>query len=141
MPGEKAVTAKRVYDEPSHSDGERVLVDRLWPRGLKKAKAQVDVWLPEIAPSNELRKWFHAHADEREQFRKRYIEELHGGEASEALARLRELVHDKGKVALLFASKNVDYNNATVLQEILSASKRELRVSRPRKSAAVGPQR
>lgn len=113
------VRVKRVYEQASPSDGVRVLVDRLWPRGLKKKEARIDAWLRDLAPSNELRKWFHAHPTEQQEFRKRYLGELHGAVARESLGGLEKLVTDEGKVTLLFASKNVAYNNATVVQEIV----------------------
>jgi uncharacterized protein YeaO (DUF488 family) len=135
MAARKAVvTVKRVYEEPSPSDGVRVLVDRLWPRGLKKAEARIDAWLRDLAPSNELRKWFHRHPQEPQQFDKRYGEELHGAAAREALSGLENLVKDEGKVTLLFASKNIEYNNATVLREIVEGAKKaSIRSSSPKR--------
>jgi len=118
------VSVKRVYERASPSDGVRVLVDRLWPRGLKKEEVRMDAWLRDLAPSNELRKWFHAHPMEQQEFRKRYVEELDGAVARESLGGLEKLVKDEGKVTLLFASKNVAYNNATVLQEIVEGVKK-----------------
>ena len=123
MPAAKpTVEVKRVYDTPSESDGTRVLVDRLWPRGLTKDEARVDAWVRDLAPSNELRKWAHAHTDERQEFRRRYIRELHAAAASEALNELQALVRQSRKVTLLFASKNIEYNNATVLKDFLAKS-------------------
>ena len=118
------VTVKRVYEQASPPDGVRVLVDRLWPRGLKKEEARIDAWLRDLAPSNELRKWFHAHSEKPQEFRKRYVQELHGAGARSALEGLENLVKDKGKVTLLFASKNVEYNNATVLREIVERAEK-----------------
>ena len=113
------ISVKRVYEPASPSDGVRVLVDRLWPRGLKKKEARIDAWLRDLAPSNELRKWFHRHPTEQPEFRKRYLGELQGAVARESLSGLEKLVTDEGKVTLLFASKNVAYNNATVLEEVV----------------------
>jgi len=97
-------------------------------RGLKKKEARIDAWLRDLAPSNELRKWFHRHPTEQPEFRKRYLGELQGAVARESLGGLEKLVTDEGQVTLLFASKNVAYNNATVLQEIVEgAKKRSLR--------------
>ena len=125
MAARKAVVSvKRVYEEAAPSDGVRVLVDRLWPRGLKKEAARVDAWLRDLAPSNQLRKWFHAHPEEQQLFRKRYVEELHGAGARDALGALENLVRDEGKVTLLFASKNLEHNNATVLRDILEGQKK-----------------
>ena len=73
------VRVKRVYDPPAAGDGARVLVDRLWPRGLTKSEAALDAWLKDVAPSNELRKWYHAHLSQWEKFRKKYLEELSTG--------------------------------------------------------------
>jgi uncharacterized protein YeaO (DUF488 family) len=114
------VVIKRVYESPSPTDGTRVLVDRLWPRGLTKAAAAVDDWLRELAPSNELRRWYHARPEQWDSFRKKYLQELSRPEAQDALSRLSELARQKNQLTLLFASKNEDRNNATVLKELLS---------------------
>lgn len=108
---------KRVYHPPSGDDGYRVLVDRLWPRGLAKDKAHVDAWLKEAAPSDALRKWFHHDPELWPGFRARYREELRAG--GEALAALRALVREKRVVTLLFAARDEDRNNATVLAQML----------------------
>src|SRR5215469_12768110 len=118
------IRVKRVYEEASPSDGKRVLVDRLWPRGLTKEEARIDAWPRDLAPSNELRRWFHSHPEKKQEFRKRYVEELHGTAAHEALDGLKNLVKNQGKVTLLFASKNVEYNNATVLREMVKGAKK-----------------
>ena len=118
------IRVKRVYEQASPSDGKRVLVDRLWPRGLTKEGVRIDAWPRDLAPSNELRKWFHAHPEKKQEFRKRYVEELHGTAAREALDGLENLIKNQGKVTLLFASKNVEYNNATVLREMIEGAKR-----------------
>ena len=138
MAARKAVVSvKRVYEEPSPSDGVRVLVDRLWPRGLKKEEVRMDAWLRDLAPSNELRKWFHRHPEEQQQFHKRYAEELHGAAARQALSGLENLVKDEGKVTLLFASTNLDYNNATVLREIMEAAPTRPQVRRPSSRSGI----
>jgi uncharacterized protein YeaO (DUF488 family) len=108
---------KRVYDGLSKEDGQGVLVDRLWPRGISKAKLKGVIWLKDIAPSNDLRKWYHAHLGEHAEFRKRYIAELK--KAPEAVAELRALAK-KERVTLLYASKELEFNNATVLAEYLA---------------------
>ncbi|MGB7150181.1 MAG: DUF488 family protein [Terriglobales bacterium] len=113
------VVVKRVYEAASASDGVRVLVDRLWPRGLTKEDAAVKVWLRDLAPSDELRKWFHANPEGWNQFRKRYLKELKTEEASTALEKLYHLAEGKRQVTLLYASRNVERNNATVLKELL----------------------
>jgi len=117
------IVLKRAYEEPTESDGVRVLVDRLWPRGLTKDKARVDAWLRDLAPSNELRKWFHAHPDRRLEFRERYVRELQSLSAAEALNNLHALLSTSPRVTLIFASKNVEYNNATVLKEVVEGMK------------------
>jgi uncharacterized protein YeaO (DUF488 family) len=110
------IKIKRIYDPPSADDGRRILVDRLWPRGVSKDAARTDEWLKEIAPSDELRKWFGHDPDRWEEFRQRYRDELkpHG----ELLERLR-VKAKKGAVTLLFAAKDEGHNNAVVLKEML----------------------
>lgn len=107
---------KRVYDPPSPEDGLRVLVDRLWPRGLSRERAQVDWWARELAPSDALRRWF-AHDPARyPEFVRRYREELRGNPSLERLKALGA----QGTVTLLFGAKEARYNNATALLEVLS---------------------
>ena len=113
------VVVKRVYEAASRSDGVRVLVDRLWPRGLKKEDAAVKLWLRELAPSTELRQWFHANPEGWRMFRKRYLKELVSVEASAAVEKLHHLAEGKRRVTLLYASRNQVHNNATVLKELL----------------------
>jgi len=96
-----SVTVKRVYEAVSAADGVRVLVDRLWPRGLTKADAAVNLWLREIAPSNELRQWYHANAAGWSMFRKRYLKELAKPEGSAAVEKLHHLAEGKRPVMLL----------------------------------------
>jgi uncharacterized protein YeaO (DUF488 family) len=112
------IALKRVYDEPGAQDGTRVLVDRLWPRGLSKERARVDVWLKEVAPSNELRKWFAHDPAKFEEFRRRYREELTSGEGQAALEQLRNL-SKQGPLTLLFAAHDPEQNNAVVLHDLL----------------------
>jgi uncharacterized protein YeaO (DUF488 family) len=106
---------KRVYAPPAEDDGLRVLVDRLWPRGLSKAKAQVDEWLKEIAPSPELRKWFHAHPDNWSDFRESYLAEAR---ANPALPGLRSLAR-KQRITLLYGFHDEVHNHAVLLRELL----------------------
>src|SRR5512132_4407200 len=103
------VALKRVYEQPSLSDGARVLVDRLWPRGIKKESARLDAWLKDLAPSDELRQWFHARPSMWQAFRKRYLEELREEQPSAALEQLYQIVDARKKVTLVFASRNVEY--------------------------------
>ena len=118
------VSIKRVYEPAERGDGVRVLVDRLWPRGLTKEKAAIDEWLRDLAPSNELRRWYHARPGEWEAFRKRYLKELAQPEPQEALHRLYDLADKKKQLTLLFASKNGSLNNAVVLKELLEGKRK-----------------
>jgi uncharacterized protein YeaO (DUF488 family) len=113
------VAIKRVYDEPGESDGMRVLVDRLWPRGLSKERAHIDLWLKEIAPSNELRAWFGHDPAKFDEFRHRYEAELASDTGQAALTRLRQLARQQ-PVTLVFAARDAAHSNATVLRELLS---------------------
>ncbi|MFL6442521.1 MAG: DUF488 domain-containing protein [Candidatus Sulfotelmatobacter sp.] len=119
-----AVVIKRVYDPPSRGDGTRVLVDRLWPRGLTKASAAIDEWLRELAPSTELRRWYHAQPNQWAAFRKKYLKELAQPEYQDALHRLFELAPQHKRLTLLFASKNESTNNAVVLKEVLEGARK-----------------
>jgi uncharacterized protein YeaO (DUF488 family) len=114
-----SVTIKRVYEAATRTDGARVLVDRLWPRGLTKAKAAIDEWLRDLAPSDELRRWYHARPDQWTAFRQKYLKELAQPDRENALQRLYELAHKRKRLTLLFASKNESHNNALVLKELL----------------------
>ncbi|HSU80127.1 MAG TPA: DUF488 domain-containing protein [Candidatus Angelobacter sp.] len=110
---------KRVYDSPNAGDGLRILVDRLWPRGVKKEIAQLDYWLKDVAPSSELRKWFHSGSGTFEDFRSRYLEELDcRPETKEALHTLQNLI-TQSPVTLLYGSKDTTNNHAIVLKEWL----------------------
>lgn len=110
-----AVALKRAYEAPADSDGTRVLVDRLWPRGMTKAKARIDVWLKDVAPSTQLRKWFGHDPEKWAEFQQRYRAELKG---SEALAELRRLVR-AGHVTLVYSAKDEEHNDAVVLAKLL----------------------
>jgi len=112
------VALKRVYDEPEPGDGTRVLVERLWPRGLSKERAHVDLWLKEIAPSRELRTWFGHDPVKFAEFRRRYKTELASETGQAALAQLRELAK-QGPVTLVFAVHDTQHNNAVVLRDLL----------------------
>ncbi|HEY2915326.1 MAG TPA: DUF488 family protein, partial [Candidatus Angelobacter sp.] len=111
------VEIKRAYDKPSLSDGQRVLVDRLWPRGIKKENARIDHWLKELAPSDGLRKWFHSSANWAI-FKKRYFKELNTPEASADLEKLYGLLFEYEHVTLVYASKDSERNNAVALKEL-----------------------
>jgi uncharacterized protein YeaO (DUF488 family) len=113
---ERVLRIKRVYLDPSEDDGERILVDRLWPRGLTKARAKVDLWLKEVAPSNELRKWF-AHDPIRwPEFKRRYVAELKA--ADKPLTLLKQET-SRGTVTLLYGARDEEHNEAVVLLELL----------------------
>jgi uncharacterized protein YeaO (DUF488 family) len=109
------VSVKRIYEAPSPSDGRRILVDRLWPRGVRKADAHLDAWMKDVAPSTELRRWFGHRPERWDEFRRRYVEEL---KANPAMAELRKLA-GAGHVTLLFAAKDEAHNEAVVLSERL----------------------
>jgi uncharacterized protein YeaO (DUF488 family) len=109
-----AIRLKRVYDKPATADGRRLLVDRVWPRGLTKEEGQIDGWLKEVAPSTRLRKWF-AHDPARwPEFKRRYTKELR-----EQRERVKQLAQEarKRKVTLLFGAKDIEHNNAVALKE------------------------
>jgi uncharacterized protein YeaO (DUF488 family) len=118
------VAIKRVYESASRSDGVRVLVDRLWPRGLAKAGAAIDEWLRDLAPSPELRRWYHARPDCWPDFRRKYLQELSEPEGEEALRRLYQIAHKRKRLTLLFGSKNETRNNAAVLKELLDGRRK-----------------
>ena len=112
----RSIKLKRVYEVPAASDGTRILVDRLWPRGIAKAKAKVDLWLKDIAPSDALRKRFHGHPEDWDEFRKAYVVELK--QAGEAVKELRGHLR-KSTVTLLYAARDVEHNNAAALKQWL----------------------
>jgi uncharacterized protein YeaO (DUF488 family) len=130
------VEIKRAYEKPSLSDGQRVLVDRLWPRGIKKEKARIDHWLRNLAPSDTLRKWFHS-SDNWAVFKKRYFKELHTPEASADLQLLYNLINQHDRITLIYSSRNLERNNAVALKELLEGMKKPPSSSGPAKAMAV----
>jgi uncharacterized protein YeaO (DUF488 family) len=106
---------KRVYDQPAKGDGARVLVDRLWPRGVAKEKARIDLWLKDVAPSHELRKKFHGHPEAWEEFVSAYKRELTGARAQAAVAEIERLMRE-GPVTLLYAARDDAHNNGVALK-------------------------
>jgi len=151
-----AIQVKRVYDKPSPKDGARVLVDRLWPRGISKSEAKLETWLPDLAPSDSLRKWYHdqENAAQFGEFRKRYLAELSEPAAAAALTQLYDLVAQNQTVTLIYGSKNEEQNNltekiflgsnillknnATVLRDLLSGMRKPPSSSGPAKAVASG---
>ena len=131
------VRIKRVYDPPEAGDGTRVLVDRLWPRGLTKEAADLEVWLKDIAPSDELRKWYHAHLDQWSEFRKRYLCELSSDTAQAALQQLHNLAEKARGVTLLYASKDVKQNHAMVLKQLIDGDRKPPTGTGPARAVAV----
>jgi len=121
------IRLKRAYEAPSPVDGLRILVERLWPRGLSKEKADVDVWLKEVAPSTELRRWFGHDAAKWEEFRRRYRDELR--ERPEGLERLGSLV-EAGPATFVYGSRDQEHNAATVLKELLERESPEERAGK-----------
>jgi uncharacterized protein YeaO (DUF488 family) len=113
------VQVRRVYDEPAESDGARVLVDRIWPRGMTKVRAALTEWCKDVAPSTELRKWYGHDPAKFEEFSHRYGAELEQAERSQALHHLRDLAADR-RLTLLTASKDADISEAAVLAAILN---------------------
>jgi uncharacterized protein YeaO (DUF488 family) len=110
------IRVKRVYEEPTPEDGFRVLVDRLWPRGLSRERAQLDAWFREVAPSTELRKWYSHDESRWEEFCRRYYEELDS--ARDSLRTLEEMARE-GDVTLIYSAKNTELNNAVALKRLI----------------------
>jgi uncharacterized protein YeaO (DUF488 family) len=111
------IKLKRVYEPASKDDGFRILVERLWPRGMSKQRAQVDLWLKEIAPSPELRSWYAHDVEKWDEFKKRYQTELHKNPAVE---ELKSILHDHETVTFVYAAHDEEHNSALVLKEFLS---------------------
>ena len=111
------IKIKRVYEKPVKEDGWRVLVDRLWPRGMKKEAAHLDVWMKDVAPSNALRKWFGHKPEKWSEFQKKYRSEL--GKEKELVAELKKMAKEHGTLTLLFGAKDQEHNEAVVLADYL----------------------
>ncbi len=114
------VRVKRVYEKAESKDGWRVLVDRLWPRGMKKEAAKIDLWMKDVAPSDTLRKWFGHDAKKWGDFQKKYRAELK--EKAELLAELKKLEKEHGTLTLLFGARDEEHNQAVVLAEVLKTN-------------------
>ncbi len=115
------IQIKRVYEELGDDDGHRILIDRLWPRGISKENAHIDLWLKEIAPSTELRKWFNHDPEKWEEFKKLYRDEL--SEKKEMINQIKKLEQKHETVTLLFSAKDTEHANAKVLFEVLEEKK------------------
>ncbi|MCL4339139.1 DUF488 family protein [Patescibacteria group bacterium] len=115
------ISLKRVYEKAEKDDGKRILVDRLWPRGLTKEKAKIDLWLKDIAPSDNLRKWFNHDKEKWEEFKKRYFTEL---KAKKDIVGLLKSEIKKGKATLVFSAKEERCNNAAALREYIESGGR-----------------
>lgn len=114
------IKIKRIYEGyDEEKDGFRVLVDRVWPRGISKEKAHLDEWLKEIAPTKDLRKWFNHEDEKYPEFKKKYLAELQEKPASDAVAEILEIIKNHEVVTLLYGAKNETHNQAVVLQEYL----------------------
>jgi uncharacterized protein YeaO (DUF488 family) len=111
------IKVKRVYEKPERDDGWRVLVDRLWPRGMKKEAAHLDAWLKEVAPSDALRKWFGHDPEKWGEFQKKYRAEL--SKQKELIAELKQMEKQKGTLTLLFGAKDQEHNQAVALAAVL----------------------
>jgi uncharacterized protein YeaO (DUF488 family) len=131
-----SVKIKRAYEKPARSDGQRILVDRLWPRGVKKETARIGHWLKDLAPSDALRVWFHS-SNNWAVFKKRYFKELCTPEASEALSQMYQLLDEYPEVTLIYASANNEHNNAVALKELLEGMKKPPSSSGPAKATAM----
>lgn len=117
--GKPKIVIKRIYDDADDSDGQRVLVDRMWPRGVSKERAQLDHWFKEIAPSPDLRTWWDHDPDSFDDFAHQYEQELSDEDHAEAVDELVDLIHDHDRVTLLYAAKDESVNHARVLQDYL----------------------
>ncbi|HEY8459325.1 MAG TPA: DUF488 domain-containing protein [Blastocatellia bacterium] len=113
------IKLKRAYEKPARDDGERILVERLWPRGLTKAKAKVDLWMKDIAPSAELRKWFGHDPDKWDEFRRRYQKEL---KSKGDLIKLLKRKAKAGAITLIYAARDEEHNSAVALKQFLQKS-------------------
>ncbi len=127
---------KRAYEKPSASDGTRVLVERLWPRGVRKEAAALDAWLKDVAPSEGLRRWFHARPALWPAFRKKYLGELAAPAAAKALERLYELEGNSRQLTLVFAARDQEHNNAVILKQLLEGMRKPPSTSGPKGAAA-----
>jgi len=111
------IKIKRIYEDYSELDGYRILIDKLWPRGISKERAKVDLWIKEIAPNTDLRKWYHDNLDKKEQFQKKYLLEIEKN--SNLLTEIKKIINERKIITLLSASKDPKPIHAIVLQQKL----------------------
>ncbi len=119
-----AVRLKRAYDPADKADGTRILVDRLWPRGVSRQAARIDAWLRDLAPSDTLRRWFHERPARWPGFRRRYLGELSSPTATRSLEELHRLWEKRPRLTLVFSSRDREHNNAAVLRELLEGMRK-----------------
>lgn len=115
------IRLKRIYEQPHPTDGKRVLVDRVWPRGVSKDEADLTEWMKDVAPSSELRKWFDHDPEKFAEFRSNYMKELKAKERASSLQQLKNW-SDQGRVTIVYAAKDEKHNHAVVLKEVLTKS-------------------
>jgi uncharacterized protein YeaO (DUF488 family) len=130
------IQLKRAYDPPDRKDGARVLVDRLWPRGVKKENLDLRVWSKDVAPSTELRQWFHARPRQWLVFQKKYLLELREPQAAAALAQLYEIAESEPVTTLVYAAHDQEHNQAAILKSLLEGMKKPPSFTGPVKAAA-----
>ena len=124
MVGESLIKIKRVYEAPAPGDGYRILVDRIWPRGISKQAANVSLWLKTIAPSTELRKWFGHDPGRWQEFRQRYRQELN--RKDDELTIIRDKLKSKRSITLVYSAKDTEHNQAVVLLEYLTQNRGQI---------------
>ena len=115
----KTIKIKRIYEDCSKTDGHRILVDRLWPRGISKERAQIDFWAKDIAPSNDLRKWYSLNSNKKQEFQKKYLIEIK--DKSNSVKEIKKIANEQKTITLLSASKDLQPIHAIVLQKILKS--------------------
>jgi uncharacterized protein YeaO (DUF488 family) len=118
---------KRAYDKPESADGKRILIDRLWPRGISKADARIDEWLKDLGPSTDLRKWFGHDPEKWEEFRKRYIKELSAPDKSMLLEKIARTA-EHGSITLIYSAKDTEHSDVKVLEDLINKMMKKVRV-------------
>jgi len=136
-----AVEVKRAYEKPTPADGVRVLVERLWPRGISKQGAALDAWLKDLAPSHALRRWYHARPAQWPLFRKKYLAELSAPQASRALEELYQMALGNPTLTLVYGSRDEQHNCAIILKDLLEGMRKPPSSSGPVGAAAAGGRR